>query len=61
MPIASVAELEALLGRLKAEQHAVIDAAARQGGTVHRADLRSIAELENAIAAVIALIDERRA
>lgn len=60
MHIATIVELEDLLARLKSEQHALIDGAARQGGPIHRADLRSVAELENAIAAVIALIEERR-
>ncbi|HMO30975.1 hypothetical protein [Enterovirga sp.] len=60
MQIATVPELETLLARLKSEQHALIDGAACQDAPIHRADLRSVAELENAIAAVIALIEERR-
>ncbi len=60
MSSATMAQLEGLLDHLKTEQHALIDGAARHGAPVHRSELHSIAELENAIAAVIALIDERR-
>ncbi|TDR90063.1 hypothetical protein [Enterovirga rhinocerotis] len=59
MPKATLAELQTLLERLTTEQHALIDSAARHGESIHRAELRTIAELENAIAAVLALIDER--
>lgn len=59
MPLASVPDLQSLLQRLKEEQHGLIDGAALQGLALHRSELRAISELENAIAAVIALIDER--
>jgi len=60
MPSATLAQLESLLDHLKTEQHALIDGAARQGGPLHRSELHSVAELENVIAAVLALIEERR-
>lgn len=60
MPVASVTDLQGLLDRLKSEQHDLIDGAAHQGLGLHRSELRAISELENAIAAVLALIDERR-
>ena len=53
------ADLRSLLDRLKGAQHALIEDAARQLGLLSTAIIRRIAELENAIAAVLALIEER--
>ena len=53
------ADLKSLLGRLKGAQHALIDEAARQAGLPPTAIIRKIAELENTIAAVLALMEER--
>jgi hypothetical protein len=53
------ADLRSLLGRLKGAQHALIDAAARQPGLPSTAIIHGIAELENAITAVLALIEGR--
>ena len=52
------ADLRSLLDRLKGAQHALIEDAARQPGLPSAAIIRRIAELENAIAAVLALIEE---
>src|SRR5215203_1785869 len=54
------ADLPSLLDRLKGAQHALIEDAARQPGLPSTAVIRRIAELENTIAAVLALIEERR-
>jgi hypothetical protein len=54
------ADLGALLDRLKQAQHALIDDAARQPGLPSTAIIRKIAELENVIAAVMALMEERQ-
>ena len=54
------ADLRSLLDRLKQAQHALLDEAARQPGLPSTAMIRKIAELENMIAAVIALIEERQ-
>ena len=54
------ADLQLLLARLKGAQHALIDDAARQAGLPSTAILHRIAELENVIAAVLALIEERQ-
>jgi len=54
------ADLRSLLDRLKGAQHALIEDAARQPGLPSTAIIRKIAELENVIAAVIALIEERQ-
>ena len=53
------ADLHALLDRLKQAQHALIEDAARQSGLPSTAMIRRIAELENTITAVMALIEER--
>jgi hypothetical protein len=53
-------DLRSLLDRRKAAQHALIEDAARQAGLPSTASLRRIAELENVIAAVLALIEERQ-
>ena len=53
------ADLQALLDRLKQTQHALIEDAARQPGLPSTVIIRRIAELENTIAAVLALIEER--
>ena len=53
------ADLRSLLDRLKQAQHALIEAAARQPGLPSTVIIRRIAELENTIAAVLALIEER--
>ena len=53
------ADLPLLLARLKGAQHALIEDAARQSGLPSTAIIRKIAELENAIAAILALIEER--
>ena len=52
------ADLRSLLDRLKGAQHALIEEAARQHGLPSTAIIRRIAELENVIAAVLALIEE---
>ena len=54
------ADLPSLLDRLKGAQHALIEDAARQSGLPSTAILRRIAELENTIAAVLALMEERQ-
>jgi hypothetical protein len=54
------ADLRSLLDRLKGAQHALIEDAARQAGLPSTTSLRKIAELENTIAAVLALIEERQ-
>jgi len=54
------ADLLSLLDRLKGAQHALIEDAARQVGLPSTAILRKIAELENVITAVLALIEERQ-
>ena len=54
------ADLPSLLDRLKQAQHALIEDAARQVGLPSTAILRRIADLENVIAAVLALIGERQ-
>ena len=53
------ADLQALLHRLKQAQHALIEEAARQSGLPSTAIIRRIADLENTITAVLALIEER--
>jgi len=53
------ADLRSLLDRLKGAQHALIDEAARQPGLPSTAIIRRIADLENTIAAILALIEER--
>jgi hypothetical protein len=53
------ADLRSLLARLKGAQHALIEDAARQSGLPSTVILRKIAELENAIAAVLVFIEER--
>ena len=53
------ADLPSLLDRLKQAQHALIEDAARHSGLPSTAIIRRIAELENTIAAVLALIEER--
>jgi hypothetical protein len=54
------ADLRSLLDRLKGAQHALIEDAARQPGLPSTAIIRKIAELENVIAAVMALMEERQ-
>ncbi len=54
------AHLKSLLDRLKGAQHALIEDAARQPGLPSTTIIRKIAELENTIAAVLALIEERQ-
>src|SRR4051812_37228758 len=54
------ADLRSLFDRLKEAQHALIEEAARQPGLPSTAVIRRIAELENTIAAVLALIEELR-
>ena len=54
------AHLRSLLDHLKGAQHALIEGAARQVGLPSTATLRKIAELENVIAAVLALIEEHQ-
>jgi len=56
-----MAELQAFMDRLKAAQHAILDRAADRDMLPSDGELRRIGELENAIAAVHALIEERRA
>jgi hypothetical protein len=55
----TAADLHALLDRLKQAQHALIEEAARQSGLPSTATVSKIADLENTIAAVLALIEER--
>src|SRR3954466_2026158 len=50
--------LTSLLDRLKQAQHTMIEDAARQPGLPSTAVIRRIAELENTIAAVLALLEE---
>jgi len=57
---APAADLPSLLDRLRQAQHTLIEAAARQPDLPSTATLRRIAELENVIAAVLALIEERQ-
>ena len=54
------ADLRSLLDRLKQAQHALIEDAARQVGLPSTATISKIADLENVIAAVLALIEERQ-
>ena len=54
------ADLKSLLDRLKQAQHALIEDATRQAGLPSTAIIRRIAELENTIAAVLALMEERQ-
>ncbi len=54
------ADLPSLLARLKQAQHALIEAVARQPGLPSTAVIRRIADLENTIAAVMVLIEERQ-
>ena len=54
------ADLPSLLARLKGAQHALIEEAAWHSGLPSTAIIRRIAELENTIAAVLALIEERQ-
>jgi hypothetical protein len=54
------ADLRSLLDRLKGAQHALIEDAARQSGLPSTAIIRKIAELENTITAILALIEERQ-
>ncbi len=56
----NAADLRSLLDRLKQAQHALIEDAARRPGLPSTAIIRRIAELENTIAAVLALIEERQ-
>ena len=53
------ADLKSLLDRLKQAQSALIEDAARQPGLPSTAIIRKFAGLENTIAAVLALIEER--
>ena len=53
-------DLPSLLDRLKGAQHALIEDAARHLGLPSTAIIRRIAELENVIAAVLALMEERQ-
>ena len=53
-------DLRSLLDRLKGAQHALIEDAARQLGLPSTPIIRRIAELENTIAAILALIEERQ-
>ncbi len=53
------ADLRSLLDRFKGAQHALIEDAARQPGLPSTAIIRRIAELENSIAAVMVLLEER--
>ena len=55
----ALADLRSLLDRLKGAQHALIEDAARQPVLPSTATIRRIADLENTIAAVLALIEER--
>ena len=53
-------DLQAFMDRLKDAQHVLIDQAAASDMLPSDGEMRRIAELENAIAAVHALIEERR-
>jgi len=53
-------DLPSLLARLKGVQHALIEDAARQPGLPSTAMIRRIADFENTITAVLALIEERQ-
>ena len=55
-----MADLERFLQRLKDAQHLLLDNAAASDMLPSDGEIRRIAELENAIAAVHALIEERR-
>jgi hypothetical protein len=54
------ADLRSLLDRLKGAQHALIEDAARQPGLPSTAIISKIADLENVIASVLALMEERQ-
>ena len=54
------ADLQSLLDRLKGAQHALIEDAARQPGLPSTTIIRWIAEFENTIAALLALIEEQQ-
>ena len=54
------ADLRSLLDRLKGAQHALIEDAARQPGLPSTAIIHKSAQLENTIAAVLALTEERQ-
>ena len=54
------AGLRSLLDRLKEAQHALIEDAARGAGLPSTATISKIADLENVIAAVLALMEERQ-
>jgi hypothetical protein len=54
------ADLRSLLDRLKGAQHALIEDAARQPGLPSTATISKIADLENVIASVLALMEERQ-
>ena len=54
------ADLGSLLNHLKGAQHALIEDAARQAGLPSTATISKIADLENVIAAILALIEERQ-
>ena len=54
------ADLRSLLDRLKGAQHALIEDAARQSGLPSTATISKIADLENVIASVLALMEERQ-
>jgi len=54
------ADLRSLLDRLKGAQHALIEDAAHQAGLPSTATVSKIADLENVIAAVLALMEERQ-
>jgi hypothetical protein len=53
-------DLQALMDCLKDAQHVLLDQAAASDMLPSEGELRRIAKLENAIAAVAALIEERR-
>ena len=53
-------DLSSLLDRLKGAQHALIEEAARLSVLPSTAMIRRIADLENTITAVLALIEERQ-
>ena len=55
-----MADLEPLLQRLKDAQHVLLDNAATSDMLPSDGEIRRIGELENAIAAVAALMEERR-
>ena len=54
------ADLRSLLDRLKGAQHALIEDVARQSGLPSTAIISKIADLENVIASVLALMEERQ-